>query len=111
MQRYHATTGLAYSRRPERKLALENHRLKRKYGIALSDKQKMFDEQKGLCAICTRPFRSLKSSCVDHSHATGRVRKLLCKPCNTYLGVIKENPKVAARLIEYIEGHCLILGD
>jgi len=38
------------------------------------------------CALCQRPFAETKRVAVDHDHATGRVRGLLCPRCNAALG-------------------------
>jgi hypothetical protein len=65
----------------------EHHReksLKRKYGITIDDYNRMFTEQGGVCAICSEaeagnPYGVLE---VEHDHATGVVRGLVCHPCN-----------------------------
>ncbi|MFE2712220.1 endonuclease domain-containing protein [Streptomyces mirabilis] len=59
----------------------------------------MLAKQAGLCAICrtvpelqranTRTGRRWTPFHVDHDHATGAVRGLLCTPCNTTLGRIE----------------------
>jgi 5-methylcytosine-specific restriction endonuclease McrA len=57
----------------------------RKYGITESDYEAMLQRQRGLCAVCGEP-PGQKRLHVDHDHATGRVRELLCTPCNTLAG-------------------------
>ena len=53
------------------------------------------------CAICnqTEPDRKL---CIDHDHVTGKVRGLLCNPCNTALGLFKDNLTHLQRAIDYL---------
>ena len=72
------------------------------------------DENKdggALCAGCAaelaHPLRKiirfgLKCE-VDHSHKTGRVRGLLCRGCNDFLGKIKDNENRMRRLSEYLK--------
>ena len=61
--------------------------LRKRYGIDATTYETMFIEQKGLCALCEQPGL-LKANgrverlCVDHSHTTGQVRRLLCRACN-----------------------------
>lgn len=78
--------------------------LRRKYGITLSDYMQMWTQQLGLCAICevsleTRPPH------VDHDHATGAVRAILCQHCNQAIGMIFESPTLAERLAVYLRKH------
>lgn len=40
---------------------------------------------------------------VDHDHTTGRVRRLLCRGCNTALGGAGDNPAVLRRLADLQE--------
>lgn len=57
-----------------------------KYGITLDEKRAMVDAQGGKCLICAEAFKSSRSTHVDHCHASGRVRGILCHVCNTKLG-------------------------
>lgn len=67
----------------------ERH-LVRKYGINLNDYQRMFMEQAGACAICRRTQD--RAFDVDHCHATGSVRGLLCTNCNRMVGHAGDDP-------------------
>lgn len=61
------------------------HRYKKQYGLTLKDYDKMLRQQKGKCLICDR--EPLKTRlCIDHDHTSGKVRGLLCHPCNLALG-------------------------
>jgi hypothetical protein len=79
--------------------------LKREYGIKKADYDRMLEEQDGLCAICHQPntHKKHKRLSVDHDHATGRVRGLLCHTCNVGLGAFKDNVEVLAQAIEYLK--------
>lgn len=49
------------------------------------ERKKMADSQENKCAICKRHETSFKRRLsVDHNHATGRVRGLLCFHCNKF---------------------------
>ncbi len=63
---------------------------KLKFGLTLSDYNKMFEGQQGCCAICNTHQSKLKRSlAIDHNHLTGEIRGLLCGSCNTALGLFK----------------------
>lgn len=79
-------------------------RLQSTYGITLEDYGRMFVEQGGTCSICRSP-QGDRPLVVDHDHATGAVRALLCSNCNAGIGMLKESPEVLARAIEYVDRH------
>ncbi len=60
--------------------------LRRKYGITMDQYAQMLAAQGGGCAICHAPPPTTRSLAVDHCHATGVVRALLCGTCNRSLG-------------------------
>lgn len=64
----------------------------------------MLAEQSGLCAVCYGPAvgKSDKLS-VDHDHATGRVRGLLCHHCNAALGHLMDDPNLLRKAAIYLE--------
>ena len=62
----------------------------------------MLAQQNGVCAICeTRPDD--RPLCVDHDHATGEVRGLLCHSCNVGLGNYKDDPRRTRRATAYLK--------
>ena len=75
--------------------------LKRNYGISLEEYEKMVDEQNNVCYICLESD-SVKLA-VDHNHKTGKVRKLLCRKCNTAIGLLKEDITIVENVLKYIK--------
>ncbi|MCI0440747.1 MAG: endonuclease VII domain-containing protein [Chloroflexi bacterium] len=76
------------------------------YGITLEEYDAMVKKQKSVCAICKRapdPHKRQKALFVDHDHATGRVRGLLCNKCNTSLGGFSDSPFVLRAALDYLE--------
>lgn len=90
---------------PEGKLWRRNEQLKHLYGITLEDFNRMEDEQMGLCKICAAPGSSNRNGVlfVDHCHTTGKVRGLLCKDCNTALGLLRDCPARMTAAINYLK--------
>jgi len=79
------------------------YHLTRRYGITAAEADVMLEEQGGLCAIC----KAAPAVHVDHDHATGRVRALLCFNCNGGLGQFKDDPAVLRAAAEYVRFHSL----
>jgi hypothetical protein len=61
------------------------------YGLAPGDYERLREAQDGLCAICHRATGKTRRLSVDHDHATGLVRGLLCRPCNDMLGHARDS--------------------
>ena len=49
----------------------------------------MLAAQHGGCALCGAPPTRNRLA-VDHDHETGRVRGILCMPCNRTLGLVEK---------------------
>lgn len=80
-----------------------------RYRIRLPDYQRMVDEQGNRCAICQTTNKGRKNSsywAVDHDHATGAVRGLLCLQCNLDLYVL-EQTEWCVSAHTYLETHKL----
>jgi len=85
----------------------KNSMLKKKYGITLAQYDAMYTAQGGKCAACGRVFPTL---CIDHNHITGKVRALLCNPCNTTYGMLLEDPTLIESLLQYaLRWHTYVL--
>ena len=79
--------------------------LKVAYGITPEDYNQMFVDQDGCCAICSIHQSELnKRLAVDHCHATGEVRGLLCDKCNMALGLFKDDQDLLNKAIHYLQG-------
>ncbi len=84
---------------PEKRKAQEKrgNRKKIKYGLTIQEREKMIDNA-GVCAICG----GVHLLCIDHSHATGRVRGVLCRMCNSALGLFKDSERNLQEAIKYL---------
>lgn len=88
----------------QRKWQMRNYNLKKEYGISLIDYYRMQIAQDNKCAICGVGHNEIpKSFAVDHCHETGKVRGLLCFPCNSALGKFKDDPVLLRKAAEYLE--------
>lgn len=82
-----------------------NRNLKTNYGITEKDYQEMMIEQNYSCAICGINQSDLGYKLyVDHDHKTGKVRGLLCKHCNSGIGLFKDNKNILSKAIDYLRG-------
>lgn len=87
--------------RPQNEDRYRDWRYRRAYGISLEQYNEMLEAQDGRCAVCAEP-PSIQRLHVDHDHRTGRVRGLLCMPCNRAIGNLKDDPERVKRLLEYL---------
>jgi len=77
------------AKNPEKyKAVAHKNRLKKRYGMTPADYDQMFIEQDGKCIVCGIDQNELNHTlCVDHNHKTGKVRQLVCKRCNLFIGI------------------------
>lgn len=94
--------------------------LRRVYGITAEEYDAMLAAQGDVCAICgqtdpTRerrlegrkrlPRRNIDALRVDHDHVTGKVRGLLCTPCNQAIGHLRDDPRLLRKAAAYLESY------
>ncbi|AZM51824.1 recombination endonuclease VII [Streptomyces sp. WAC 01529] len=72
------------------------------YGLAAGDYAKLYRLQGGRCAICRRATGATRRLSVDHDHASGAVRGLLCRPCNSMLGHARDELDFFIRAHHYL---------
>jgi hypothetical protein len=79
------------------------HRL-RTYGVTDQAYRQLLAEQKGLCAICKTDLSgaAARRPHVDHCHAGGGVRGVLCHHCNIGLGNFKDDEDRLRGALEYL---------
>lgn len=84
--------------------------LRRYYGLTGDQYGEMLAAQHGLCAVCGRPETAMyngrpKVMHVDHDHANGRIRELLCGSCNGMLGLAKDSRDTLLAAVRYLDKH------
>ena len=95
---------LSWQRRDKKRF--KQIQIKSRYG--LSEEQQKTLMQKESCELCGRAF-SGREPCIDHDHANGMIRGLLCMRCNTMLGYAKDDPGVLRKAADYLESHSVSL--
>lgn len=71
--------------------------LKSKYQLSTEQYDQILAHH-GTCDSCGID----KATDVDHEHATGQFRGLLCHACNTAAGYLRDDPKRARKLTDYL---------
>lgn len=85
-----------------RKAAAHEKRVTSTYELKEGEYAQLYSFQRGLCALCRRATGASRRLSVDHNHATGEVRGLLCRPCNTLLGFARDRLDFFRRCISYL---------
>jgi len=75
------------------------------YGLEPGEYESLLQHQGGGCFICRKTPEEVGTLSVDHDHALGEIRGLLCHRCNHGIGNFKDNPALLRTAILYLEGH------
>lgn len=92
------------ARGAHRKQVSRELRLHKTFSITNKEYEEIKAEQGGQC-ICgewTGYNGRSRNLSVDHDHATGYVRGVLCKHCNDLLGRVKDDPRYFEKMAEYL---------
>lgn len=86
---------------------LRARRMWKAFKMNQSDWDKMMEDQKGKCPVCTTDLNSfpLERIHLDHCHTTGKVRSILCYGCNFLVGVVENRGHLLPATKDYIEAH------
>ena len=79
---------------------------KRRYNISEKEYLNLMEIKN--CEICgiklTSEFTPLRSKrVIDHNHASGKLRGVLCSHCNTGIGLLMENKEILINAIRYLD--------
>ena len=75
----------------------------RTYGLAPGEYDLLLASQGGKCAICSKMPQDIGTLAVDHDHAVGECRGLLCANCNKGLGYFKDDRELLQNAILYLQ--------
>lgn len=81
---------------------ITNARRKRIHGISPDAFRNFLETQKYSCAICEKKFTKARLPHIDHDHSSGKIRGLLCSPCNLGLGQFKDSKLILRRAANYL---------
>lgn len=81
----------------------------RRYGLTAQEFRDLLEAQDNRCALCRGPWRGWNGRAphIDHDHETGRVRGLLCSPCNTAIGRFGDDAALLRRAADYLENSAI----
>jgi hypothetical protein len=78
-------------------------KLQLRYGLTYEQWEKMREAENYSCMICGITEAEIdKKLDVDHCHSSGKVRGILCNPCNNMLGNARDNPDILAAGAAYM---------
>jgi hypothetical protein len=74
----------------------------RRYGVASPDEALKLWTEASSCKICGIHVEGFHKT-LDHDHKTGRIRGVLCRKCNTVLGLVSDDSGRLRKLADYID--------
>lgn len=77
--------------------------VKRRFGITLEEYNDWFKRSAYACEVCGIKPKERRHLHLDHCHATGTIRGVLCHSCNHALGFVKDQPTTLVRLHAYLK--------
>lgn len=81
------------------------------YGLTEEQYKGLMSSANHKCQICygdgfvMNNMRHKAKLVVDHDHATGEVRGVLCHNCNRALGLLQDDPKIVSNAVKYLENN------
>lgn len=92
---------------PRRKVYEQARGLRRSFNLTRGEYDLMLARQGGRCAICGRTDSGRPGArfYVDHDHATGGIRELLCISCNVGIGLLNDSPTCLMAAADYLDGY------
>jgi hypothetical protein len=75
--------------------------VRQRYGIDLETYEAHMAAPDGVCPCCGKTGR--KKMCLDHDHATGAIRGVICSACNSGIGLLGDDLAGLHRAIAYLE--------
>ena len=58
--------------------------------------------RRGICQICGNQ-QPMDKLCIDHDHATGKYRGVICSRCNFTLGMVRDDANMLSTLSGYLD--------
>lgn len=75
------------------------------YKISENNFYEMINFSQGCCHACNKKILSTRDLCIDHCHATGDVRGILCNSCNYTIGACNDSEDLLRKTISYLENN------
>ena len=75
--------------------------LQRTYGITPEELEELWEAQGSRCPLCKAS--EVPERHVDHDHESGKIRGVLCGPCNRALGFFRDNVDAIRAAADYVE--------
>lgn len=91
-------------KKPEERRSLRRrYNRQHNFGIDEAALSRQIAEQGGMCAVCRKSVVTPRISHIDHCHATGRIRGVLCRKCNIGLGWFYDDHESLLRASGYVK--------
>lgn len=95
-RRYHISNRKIINARTRR------HHFIYRYGITQEKVRELIQKSNNKCAICGDNFLKKNPPHIDHDHRNGIIRGVLCRKCNSGLGLFKDNAEIIEKAKQYL---------
>jgi hypothetical protein len=75
------------------------YQIRKNYKVTLAEAEKLFERREKGCEVCNSQTKAR----IDHDHASGKIRGILCNWCNLVIGHAFDSPITLRALADYLE--------